>query len=172
MPARLPTFNIDEQQKLLKEIQLDTLYPFTYQMNGAINASTYPTVDSTLGSYNTFTFTAPNTMALVAMQISAIISPTSPTLFATLISYSQTIAINSINSQTMPQDSGNDIYRAMFLGNVIYVDFINLIPYNYFLAKGQNLYIHQWANAAIVAAGTSAVFQSVVLHTRPTGLQV
>lgn len=169
MPARFPSFSTDEQQELLKEIQHKTLFPFTYQITTGIANPPFATSDGA-GSFFQISFTAPNTLALIALQLSFTISALNASTFGICVSYGNTVSFNNTLPTTDPTDTGNEIYKALYIGTNQYNDFVFFMPNNYYLAKGQKLFIYPWAQTAAIGAGLS-MFGSVTLHTQLTGLQ-
>ncbi len=171
MPVQLPSFTKEEQQKLLRDIQKNTLYPYTYTIDKGIDNTGFPNSDGT-GSFDTIAFTAPTTLSIIALHVSSTILAASNNPFGICVSFLNTVSFAPSPAPTvMPTDSGNEIYKTLFNGASSFNDFVFFMPNNYYMSKGQQLFIHQWALTATLGTGLS-FFTTVMLHTQPTGLQV
>ncbi len=184
MPVQFPVLTKDQQNQMLMDMRLHTLYPYSYHISALVTVGVnFNAVDTggLGGRYLHYIFQAPMALSLEGIELTAILNPVITEYFGFIISYNsgQGITMGAANvstatstTPTPPDDSGNDIVRIMFLGNAAFHTYINLQPYNYYLAKGQQLSLWTFADAAALAAASSTMVGQIVLHTRSTGLQV
>ena len=171
MPVSKAVLNEAERIALLSHLQKHKIYPFRYRFSKTINAANFPTaaVGGTAGSYFTLTFQPKEILGIITLSNAFIITPnTTVDTFSIAVSYKKTWAWGDNTVATVPDDEGSEIYSLLSNGGAIN-DFQVFYPTTYYMERNTPIYIHVFAGATTVAAGTSTMTGAVIIGTLPTG---
>jgi len=161
----------EENKKLYSHLNKHKIYPFAYRFRKLISATAFTTADGALGSYFTLTFTPTQQLGIISLATNYIILPnTSIGAFSMLVSYRPVITMSNNTALGTPDDESNEIYELKSNGGAIN-DFQVFFPLTWYVETGKSLYIHFWADAATVTAGTATVVGRIILGTMLTNLK-
>jgi len=169
MPVRTATISKVEQDQLLQHLSKHPIYPYTFRFRRTVDAANFPLADGGLGSYFSFKWQPIVTVGVVSIACNYILTPnTTVDVFALAVSYKPVYTIANATGNT-PADEANDIYELKANGGSIN-DFQVFYPLNWFVEKTQPLYVHVFAGAATVAAGTATMQGRITFGTLQGGI--
>ncbi len=163
MPISISRLSQAEQKELWQFLNKRKVYPAAWRFLGTINATNFPTTDGSNGSYRTDSYTPGADVGIVAVSANFIITPnTTVDTFALAVSYASTYSLSSAQ-----QVEGAEIYELKSNGGAIN-DFEVFFPLNWYVEAGKTIYMHWFAGATTVAAGTSTFQGKFIFHTLQT----
>lgn len=169
MPISKADLTPAEKAALISHNRKHKVYPYPYIFRKTIDATHFTTADGAIGSFFTMSFTAKEILPIVSMATSFIITPnTTVGLFALVVSYSPKVSMADQALLTAPSDEGNKIYQLLSNGGAIN-DFQVFYPLDWYMERGSQIFMHVFADATTVAAGTSTITGQFILGTMPTG---
>jgi hypothetical protein len=175
MPISKSNINDAEKRELVSFSEKHKIYPFRYRFNKLMNAANFPKAAAgnigagATGSYFTLTFTAKEVTPIIYIATSYIILPnTTVDAFALVVSYNPTLSFADNVNALLPDDEASDTYQLLSNGGAIN-DFQVFYPVNWFLARGQSIYMHVFAGPTTITAANAYVMGHFILGTVPTG---
>lgn len=168
MPTTRPILLQEEYESLRKHLRQHKTYPFSYSIRKVINAANFPLTDGgSIVKYFTLQFTPDVSVGIVSLATNLIITPeTTFGIFGLQMSYKPTLSLADNPSATAPANEGNNAYNLVTNGGAIN-DFQVFFPLNFYLESRQTMYLHVFANDAIVAAASSNMTGQIILGTLP-----
>ncbi len=169
MTVQLPSLSITQQNDLINDIQTNSLFPITFQVNRLMTNPLFPTADSGGGgSYVTLTWTPTVSIAIAAITGSLFQIPAATRQVAQ-VSLLNTMTLGDQNPLTLPFDSGNVIYRGSFNNDALN-GYTLLLPSTYYVQANVPINVFFWVETAGIGTGNTYV-GAVILHTIQIGLQ-
>jgi hypothetical protein len=160
--------NQEEYEALRSHLRKHKLYPFSYSIRKLISAANFPTADGGgIVKYFTLSFTPEQAMGVVSLATNLVITPeTTFGIMGLQMSYKPTLSLADNTVATSPNNEGNNAYNLILNGGAIN-DFQVFFPLNFYLESRQTIYIHVFANNAVVAAASSNMTGQIILGTLP-----
>lgn len=175
MPIGKANLSAQESVELVSFSEKHKIYPYRYRFNKLMNAANFPKAaagaiaGAGTGSYLTLSFTAKEITPIIYIATSYIILPnTTVDAFALVVSYNQTLSFADNANVGVPDDEAADTYQLLSNGGAIN-DFQVFYPVNWFLNRGQSIYMHVFAGPTTIAAANAYVMGHFILGTLPTG---
>lgn len=155
-----------ENAALLAHLRKHKTYPYLFRLKKAITAGNFTKVDAPGGgSYFTFEFRPNNYVGVISFATNLILSPnTTIGRFAITMSYNSVVNLGDNTSLTKFDTEAQEIYQLVTNGGAIN-DYQVTYPLNWFVERAKPLFIHIWADAATVAAGTATLAGHIILGT-------
>ncbi len=169
MPTTKSNLTRDDQTGLVKHIQKNKNYPYDFPFRRTINGTVFNNADGSIGSYFTKAFTAREILPIISISAVYIITPnTTVDIFCVAVSYNSVFSLADSTNDTLPGGEGGVIYRLLSNGGAIN-DFQVFYPTDWYMERNSKIYVHVYAGATTVTAGTSTITGSIILGTLPTG---
>ncbi len=169
MSLQLPILTKEQQQDLLQGLQVNSLYPLTFQINRLMDAAHFPAVDTAGGGrYVQCSFILNNSIAIAGITTSVFQLGGTFYRQAVQVSLLPTMTLADQSPLTTPFDTANILDRSIFLN-----DSLNthkwFLPSNYYIQSGKVIYVYFWIETAGINSGNTYV-GDVTLHTIQTGV--
>jgi hypothetical protein len=175
VPIRKATYNDLERKELISFSEKHAIYPQRFRFNKKINSTNFNKTAAgniaagSTGAYFTLTFTAKEITPIIYIASSFIILPnTTVDVFSLVASYNPVLTYADNVNAGLPDDEGADTYQLLSNGGAIN-DFQVFYPVNWFLNRGQSIYLHVFAGPTTVAADNAYMMGHFILGTLPTG---
>lgn len=169
MPITRNNLSDAERKELADHAKKYKVYPYRYRINRVVNATNFPTSETSGFKYYTRAFIAAEVLPIISIAASLILTPNTVVgTFGIVLSYNSVLSFVDGTADT-PDEEGTVIYQLLSNGGAIN-DFQVFYPTNWYMERNSKIYLHVFADATRVAAADTTAVGHVVLGTMPTGV--
>lgn len=169
MPVQLPVLTKEQQDDIVQGLQVNALYPVTFQISRVMTNGNFPTADAAGGGrYVQLSWVPKNSIGIAGITTNIFqIGGTA---------YNQVGAVSLVNSfslkdqspLTNPYDTGNILDKGSFNGTITQGQKW-FLPSTYYIQSNSTIYVYMWIETAAIGSGNT-YYGSVTLHTIQTGI--